>query len=392
LSKVRALDSQTLPLDDAFGRTLARDVRVTIDVPPFDNSAMDGYAVRAEDLRAGLLSFTVTEEVRAGTVPRTIVGLGQAVFIMTGAPMPEGADTVVRREDARREGDRVAFTAYAEKANVRYTGETTRAGDLALAQGALLGPAEIAVGASHGLAELEVSLAPRVAVISTGDELLAPGDPPLPGKIYACNAQSLTGLAAAYGARVRDFGTVRDRFDTVVEVFHAAMETSDVVVSSGGVSVGEWDHVRDVIDHLCPDGHRWQVSMRPGRPLVFGARNGTLVFGLPGNPVAVMVSFYQFVRPALLAMQGRCDIAAPEVDAELLEPVAKRPGSVHFLRARLTYRDGRFLAATTGPQGSAIISSMAAANALLCIGPEKTEYRAGETVRAQILDFKPLAL
>jgi molybdopterin molybdotransferase len=349
--------------------------------------------VRSADLgelpSGGEARFDVVEELPAGAVPARTVGPGQAAFIMTGAPVPTGADFVVPVEYSRREGGKVILAAYSGGANVRSAGEVSRRGEPVLSRGTGLGPAELALLTSVGLARVMVRRRPRVAVLSTGDELLGPGEAAEPGKIWACNAPALCSLVRAYGGSAVDLGIVPDNEKGIEAAFRRALDASDAVVSSGGVSVGRWDHVRGVIARLCPDARAWQVRMRPGRPQVFGTHDGVLIFGLPGNPVAVMVSFYQFVRAALLKMQGRSRPDIPEVTAVLDEPVKKKPGVLHFLRAVLSFRDGAFHARTTGAQGSGIVSSMATANALLCVGPERTRYDAGETLTAQILDFKP---
>ncbi len=387
LSRIKILPSVRERIGRAAGMTLASDVMADHDVPAFDNSAVDGYAVRERDLSGGRGEFRLIEKARAGTVPRKRLGPGEAALIMTGAPIPGGADFVVPVEFASRSRQRVRVKGYRGKPNVRSAGEVMKKGAISLAAGTRIGPAEAAVLASSGVSDVPVRRRPVVSVISTGDELLRPGSRPKPGFVWSCNSLSVKALAERYGCICKDAGIVRDRPGDVLRALGKALESSDAVISTGGVSEGEWDFVKSAIRNLCGISRTWRVRMQPGRPLSFGVSAGRPVFGLPGNPVAAMISFYQFARPALIAMQGGSGIRIPEVDAVLEEGVSRKRGVVHFLRAKLSYKRGVFRASLAGPQGSAIIGSMAAADALLVVGPDKTEYKAGEKARAQLLDW-----
>ncbi len=388
LGRTGLLESVRVGIGEADGMFIAADARAAADVPRFDNSAVDGYALNSADLKDGGAVLDVVEEVQAGRVPASPVGGGRSVLVMTGAPLPAGADCVVPVEDAARTGSKVSIEGYSGKPNLRKAGEIAAAGEMLAATGTRLGPADLALLASGGYAQVDVRRRPAVTVISTGDELEYPGVSLEPGRIWACNSYALAALAAAYGAAVRDAGILRDGPEGTQEALLRAIDSSDMVVTSGGVSAGQWDCVKDAVHSLCDEDWTWRINMHPGRPLAFGVRGGKLVFGLPGNPVAAMVSFCQFARAALLRMQGAADVSIPTLEAVLAEGVSVKAGTVHFLRARLEWADGVCLARPVGSQGSAIIRGMADADALLVAGPEKTRYEAGDRIRAQVLDFK----
>jgi molybdopterin molybdotransferase len=348
LAAVRPLGAEEIGLLDALGRTLADEVVAGEDVPPFANSAMDGFAVRGDDLRSGLREFVLVDEVPAGYVSQVRLAPGQAAKIMTGAPLPDGADTVVP----------VELTEAA--------GEDLRRGDAVFAAGQGLGPAEIGLLASLGHDRVRVARRPRVAILATGSELVPLGQPVGPGQIRNSNSYTANGQVLRAGGEPVLLGIARDDREETRRLVARALE-EDVAITSGGVSVGEFDFVKEVQDELGVERGFWGVRVKPGKPISFGVRDATLVFGVPGNPVAAMVCFELYVRPALLAMQGRSDVYRPAFTAVSEEPVAQAAGRVEARRCRLAVRGGAWTFSTTGPQGSGILRSMALADGLVFV-------------------------
>ncbi|TET38705.1 MAG: molybdopterin molybdotransferase MoeA [Planctomycetota bacterium] len=393
LDAVAPLDSEVVLASESAGRTLAEPVKSLIDIPPFDNSAMDGFAVRLKDLADAAadnpVRLKVVGEIPAGVVAGRPVTGGKTISIMTGAPIPSGADTVIPVEEVEREGDTITVSFLPERRHIRKAGEVAPLGAKVLEAGIRLGPAQMGMLATVGAAEVRVSRRPRVAIIATGDELAEPGEPLEPGKIYASNSAALVELVRCYGGVPIDLGVARDTEEEIEAKMRDGLARADVVITSGGVSVGEYDHVKKVMARLDASPRFWRVRMRPVQPLAFGFADGKPIFGLAGNPVAVMVSFFQFVRCSLLKMQHRLEILPPTVDAVLDEPIKTRKDFTSFIRVHLAYHGGAFHASKTGPQGSAIVGSMVAADALLVIGPEETDLPAGARVLAQLLDFTP---
>ena len=377
-----------LPLAAALGRVLAGDLRAEMDVPPTDNSAVDGYAVAAADIpAAGLRAFEVVAELAAGSVFAGALRSGQALRIMTGAPMPAGADTVYPQEVVERRGSAAIVGSIAPGANTRRRGEDVQAGAVVLAAGAVLRPQEIGVAASLGQAQLLVHRKPRVAILSTGDEVADPGSARKPGQIYDSNRFSLRGLVEGAGAVAVDDGIVPDHFDELHARLLRAAEHADVVLTSGGVSVGDYDLVKAVLQQA-GGIEFWQVAMQPGRPLAAGRIGQAHFFGLPGNPVASMLTFHLFVRPALWKLGGRREIFGQPFHATAIEPLGKKPGRREFKRGILTYAHDRWEVRTTGPQGSGILTSMTAANCFIVIEEERGDVAAGEPVLVE--PFQPL--
>ncbi|MCL5291958.1 MAG: molybdopterin molybdotransferase MoeA [Actinobacteria bacterium] len=388
LSEITPLPPEEVPILDALGRTLAEEVRSDVDIPPFDNSAMDGYAVRAADVEIATAEapvvLEVLEDVAAGYVATNRVGEGQAIRIMTGAPLPEGADGIVMVEFTERTGSGVnIFKGVRKGESVRYAGEDVREGEVVLAQGKLLKPGDIGMLASTGRAAVRVFRQPRVAILSTGDELVDVGEPLAPGKIRNSNAYSLAAQALEVSAIPVILGIARDRRDDLVEKLEKGLE-ADILITSGGVSVGDYDLVKQV---LAEQGEMllWKVAMKPGKPLAFGIVKGKPLFGLPGYPTSSMISFDQFVRPAILKMGGRKDLLRPEIEAILDERITKKQGRRYFLRGILERRDGELHAKLAGSQKSGALKSMTLADALLVIGEEVTLVEPGERVTAQLL-------
>lgn len=387
LARMRPLPSRVVPLLDALGRTLAQDVVADRDVPPFRNSAMDGYAVRGADVTNTPARLRVVGSVAAGRVPDRHVGPGEAMRIMTGAPMPEGADTVVRVEDTDDRSDVVTIRVPTPTGlSVRQAGEDLKKGATILTTGTVLRPAEIGVLASMGIAKPRVVSRPRVAVLSTGDEVVDVTDELAPGKIRDANRYSLAAAIFAAGCGPWMRAIVPDTPDALRAALRDAMD-ADAVVTSGGVSVGDHDWVKPVVGELGTIDV-WSIDIRPGRPLAFGELRGdgrtVPIFGLPGNPVSALLTFELFVRPALLTMSGRTKVHRPRARARLLDPLDKPPHLRFFARAIHDEQAGTVR--TTGPQGSGILRSMSLANCLIDIpaGPKRVE--AGETVDVILTD------
>ena len=381
LSGVPALPAVSVPLLDALGLVLAEDVSADRDVPPFRNSAMDGYAVRADDVARAPAQLRVVGEVAAGGFPDRAIARGEAMRIMTGAPMPDGADTVVRVEDTDNRSDVVTITAATPKGlSVRHAGEDLRKGETILTSGTVVRAAEIGLLASVGKAMVRVFKRARVAVLSTGDEIVDVDAPIARGQIRDANRYSLASAIRAAGAEPWVRGIVRDTPDALRAALREAM-SADVIVTSGGVSVGDHDHLKPVLSELGSIDF-WAIAIRPGRPLAFGElRDGERhvpIFGLPGNTVSSLLTFELFVRPALLRMQGRRNVTRPRARARLLEPVDKIK-SLRFF-ARGIYDADAGTVTTTGPQGSGILRSMSLANCLIDLAEGRDRYEAGETV------------
>jgi molybdopterin molybdotransferase len=393
LDAARLLPPETVSAPDAQGRVLAEPVVSHRTLPPADCSAMDGYALRAEDLaaarRAAPVRLRVVREVAAGGSPAgPALVAGEAARIFTGAPLPAGADTVVRQEDVTREGALVLVPRPAPRGeNVREAGEDVRAGDRVLEAGAVLGPAALGVLASVGRTVVAVHRRPRVAILSGGDELVEPDGDPGGGRIVSSNSWTLAALCREVGAEPTYLGIARDTPEALEALLRAGLG-ADVVVSSAGVSVGDRDYVRPVLEKLGCTLEFWGVEMKPGYPLVFGrfGESGPLVFGLPGNPVSAMVTFEQFVRPALRKMLGSRAWFRPTVDAVLEHELVKAPGRVHFVRVFLERGADGLRARSTGNQSSGVLRSMTLARGLLVFPAEAERLRAGDAVRVQVLD------
>ena len=390
LNRIQILGFEKVDIITSLGRIIGEDIFVPRDIPPLDNSAMDGYAVRATDIkgasRKNPISLKVIEELPAGALPQMSVTKGEAVRIMTGAPIPKGADTVVMVEDTEKVGEGVrVFQGIPPGENIRRAGEDVKKNDRVISKGAVIRAAEVGMLASVGRAFVSVHQRPVVAILCTGDELVDVDEGIADHKIVSSNSYTLSAQVMECGALPLQLGIAKDDPTEIKEKLREGLR-ADVILSSAGVSVGDYDLVKDILREIGFEMDFWGVAIRPGQPLAFGTTHGKPTFGLPGNPVSSMVSFEQFVRPSLLKMMGHKNIFRPSVEAVLKEGISKKPGRRHFMRAKLSLEEGRYVVTTTGPQGSGILNSMVEANSLVIVPEEVTEIKAGEKVRVQILD------
>ncbi|HZT42829.1 MAG TPA: gephyrin-like molybdotransferase Glp [Chthonomonadaceae bacterium] len=394
LGRVKRLPVARVALLDSLGRVLAEDVAADIAVPPFDNSAVDGYAVRAADITGARpespVRLRTLPEVPAGALATKPVLPGTAARIMTGAPVPPGADAIVMVEDTRSAGESIEILQAAQPGqHVRYAGEDVTPGSVVLRAGTLIHAAEIAMLATMGRATVPTFRPARVAVLSTGDEVvdIEEGVAPPPGKIRNSNGYALAALVREAGAEVRTRLHISDDLDATEAALRQCVEAgADAIVSAGGVSVGDRDFIKPALERL-GRLELWRVAMKPGKPLAFGSIGEILFFGLPGNPVSALVTFELFVRPALGKMAGRQeeDLKRPVVQAVVTEPVAHVPGRREFVRAVTTAEGGRFLTRPTGAQVSGILHSMLGANSLLVIPEDSSGLTPGQTAAVLLL-------
>jgi molybdopterin molybdotransferase len=378
---------QSVKVREALGRVLAQEIVPTINVPSHDNTAMDGYALRFSDLTASETRLEELGTALAGRPFKGKVGSRQCVRVMTGAVMPDGTDTVVIQEIVEVDGKSVVIPA-GQKAgqNVRYAGEDLKIGVPVLKPGAWLRPAELGLIASLGIAEVKVRRKLRVAFFSTGDELASIGSTLKEGEVYDSNRYTLHGMLARLGVEIDDLGVVRDDPKELKNAFEKAAGKADVVITTGGVSVGEADFVKQLMAQL-GEVLFWKIAMRPGRPMAFGRIGNAFLFGLPGNPVAVMVTFYQFVRDALLHLSGRSDdFAVPLLKVTAADKIRKVAGRTEYQRGVVFQEKGEWKVRITGQQGSGVLRSMAEANCFIVLEHERGAVAAGEQVSVQIFE------
>jgi molybdopterin molybdotransferase len=376
-------DSENVDVRAALGRVLAEAIVPQIDVPAHDNSAMDGYAVRFSDIDKPLREIGTA---LAGKPFNGKLGAGECVRIMTGAVMPQGADTVVIQEVVKKDGERVTIPPGQKKAqNVRYAGEDLKIGTPVLKSGKLLRPADIGLIASLGIGQVNVRRRVRVAFFATGDELASIGAPLKEGEIYDSNRYTLHGMLARLGVEIIDMGVVRDDPASLEKAFRQAAQNADVVITTGGVSVGEADFVKQLMSKL-GEVLFWKIAMRPGRPMAFGKIGDAFLFGLPGNPVAVMVTFYEFVRDALIHVSGRNDEPLPMLKAVAAENLRKVPGRTEYQRGVVFKEQDQWKVRTTGQQGSGVLRSMSEANCFIVLEHERAAVKAGEQVQVQLFE------
>ncbi len=390
LAAAAPLGCEKVGLLDALGRVLGEDIVAPRDNPPWDNSAMDGFAVRWEDIRkehevTRPAELTIVEDVAAGQMATKAVGPGEAIRIMTGAPLPGGADTVVRVEftEPSASGVRI-FQPEPHGANIRPKGEDVKEGECIIPRGTILRPAELGMLAILAKSFVLVQQRPRVAILSTGDELADLDEKFDEKKIVNSNSYGMAAAVQEAGGIPLLLGIARDTPESLKEKIAQGLGC-DILVLSGGVSMGDYDFTKVVFAELGADMHFWKLAIRPGQPLAFGHIQGTLAFGLPGNPVSSMITFEQLVRLAIMKMGGHRQWARPVVQAEFQERFSKRPDRRHFLRGILEYHNGTLTVRTTGPQGSGILTSMVKANGLIDIPEEVETVHPGDTVHVQVL-------
>lgn len=379
-------ERETVSLHGSLGRINAQPIRAPLDVPPHDNSAMDGYALRGADLpAAGQCELGVIGSAMAGAPFEGVVKPGECVRIMTGGLIPAGCDTVVMQEDVIREGERAVIgPGHKRGEHVRHAGEDIARHDIVIPAGKRLGPADLGVLASLGFVQCEVLHRPRVAFFSTGDELRPVGEPLSSGCHYDSNRYTLYGLLNQLGVSAIDLGIVPDQRDALRETLLRAAAQADVIITSGGVSVGEADFVRESLGAV-GEIHFWRVGMKPGRPFAFGRIDQAWFFGLPGNPVSTMVGFLQFAQPALRRLMGEQRTQGYRLEVPCASALKKSPGRMEFQRGILeTDAEGRSVVRSTGAQGSAILSSMSKANCFIVLPAECGDLPAGSLVEVQV--------
>ncbi|HQR50272.1 MAG TPA: molybdopterin molybdotransferase MoeA [Methylophilaceae bacterium] len=380
---------ECLPLRSALGRVLAEDILSPCNVPNHNNSAMDGYALNADDLAAtGATTLRIAGTAFAGESFAGKMGKGECVRIMTGAVMPEGCDSVVIQEHVQTEGDRISFGEGVKRGqNLRYAGEDLKLGQTVFSAGHLVRPADLGLIASLGIGEVRVYRKLRVAFFSTGDELASIGQPLQEGQVYDSNRYTLYGMLARLGVEIIDMGVVRDDPGLLEQALLDASAAADVILTSGGVSVGEADFMKQLLNDLGQVVF-WKIAMKPGRPLAYGKIANAHYFGLPGNPVSVMVTFYQFVRDALLVLMGQPNPAPiPLLNATCTEALKKAPGRTEFQRGSLFLdADNSWKVRPIGNQGSGVLRSMSEANCFIVLADDCGNVAAGATVQAQLLE------
>ena len=390
LDAATVLGLEKISILDALGRVLSEDIVAERDNPPWDNSAMDGFAVRWEDIKQEHaiqkpVTLSVIEDVPAGVMPSKTVGLGQAIRIMTGAPIPQGADTVLKVEDTEHTSDSVrVFKAEPKGANIRPQGEDVKKGDRIIAKGTRIRPGEVGMLAILAKSFVCVYQRPRVAILSTGDELADLDERFSEEKIINSNSYGMAAAVQEAGGIPLLLGIARDTPMALKEKIAQGLN-ADMLVLSGGVSMGDYDFTKAVFRELGAEMNFWKLAIRPGQPLAFGKIQGKLAFGLPGNPVSSMVTFEQLVRPALLKMSGCRSYGRPMIQAIFQERFSKRGDRRHFLRGILTRQEGVFKVRTTGDQGSGILTSMVKANCLIDVPVEVEQLNPGDEVVVQLL-------
>jgi len=391
LDSITPLGPEMISTFDAYNRVLFRDIIADIMIPPVDDSAMDGYAVIADDTIGASknipVRLRVTGEVQAGaSAAGKQVIKGTAIRIMTGAPVPQGADSVIRVEDTEEEAGYVKiFCETVKYKNYRQAGENIKKGDKVLSRGCRLTSANLGFLASLNRIEVEVYKQPTVSIISTGDELADIGEEMQTGQIRNVNAHTLYAELKRYSALPEYSGIARDTFEETRDKFLKALK-SDVVISTGGVSMGKYDFVKEIFSSLDIEIKFERVNVKPGGPCIFGEKDNKLVFGLPGNPVSTLTSFIQFVRPALLRLMGADKLHKPMINAFLEEEIQKKNGKVNLLRGYFTIKDNEIYVSTTGSQKTSVLGSMSGANCLIIVPEDITEVKSGEKVLIQLID------
>ncbi|MFC1623981.1 gephyrin-like molybdotransferase Glp [Candidatus Omnitrophota bacterium] len=391
VSGINILPSEEVSLTDSLDRVLREDIYADCDVPLLDNSAMDGYALKSSDTRGASKTkprtLEVIHDLKAGYVAKEVLKDNQAIRIMTGAPIPDGADSVIIVEETEKEGkDRARiFKEVKLRENIRERGEDIKKGEKVIKKNTLLNSAHIGLLASLGKTKIRVTKKPKVAILATGDEVIDVGEKLEPGKLRSSNTYTLYSQVLKCGGIPKNLGIAKDNPEELENRLKQGLDC-DLIVTSGGVSVGDYDLVKPILAKIGTDMKFWKVAMRPGKPLVFGRLGDRFIFGLPGNPVSSMISFEVFVRPTILKLSGQELDKRCEVDAILEEDVKKKKDLRYFLRAETRWEDGTYHTRTTGPQGSGILKSMALANSLIVLPEEKDYVKKGSKVKVRFLD------
>ena len=385
LDSVVPLGVEKVEILSTVGRVLAEDVIAPWDMPLWDNTAMDGYAVHAADCPAGA-TLKIVGFLPAGAHMNSELERGTAVKIMTGAPIPPGADAVVPYEETEEQDDQVVIkSAVKQRDHIRFTGEDVKSGETVLPQGTLLRPSEISMLASFGKLSVPVHRRVRVAILSTGDELLEPGEVLKPGKIVNSNTLALAAAVLQAGGIPVMLGIARDNRESLRKKLVEGLQ-ADVLITSAGVSAGDCDYVRDVLSELMVVQAFWKVDIKPGRPTAFGLRDGKPVFSLPGNPVSSLLTFEEFVRPALLKMMGHSRLLRPMVKATLREEIRKKPGRVNFIRVSVEQVNGEFFVQSAGKQDTGFLKTLLLADGIAVIPADQENLKAGDQVDVHLLD------
>lgn len=390
LESVVKKDSEVVDITSSLNRILACDLYSDIDLPTFNNSAMDGYAVISSELKGASfdqpISLEVIGEIPAGYTYSGILMNGKAIKIMTGAPIPQGANAVVPIEYTKAEGALIkVFRGVKDKENIRYKGEDLARGKLVLKKGKKLSPADIGMLAAQNLRTISVSKLPSVSILATGDEVVDVGEELSPGKIRDINSYTLYANVIKYGGIPISLGIAKDNKDAIIRSIENGLN-SDILVISGGVSVGDYDFVKEVLIEKGVSVKFWKVAIKPGKPILFGVKGNTLVFGLPGNPISTLVTFREFVLPAMCKMQGRVDNPVREQYAVLERDIAITPGRRHYIMGNICYRDGSYFTKPVGIQSSGALNSMLQSNCLIVVPEDTPQVKSGEQVLVQLLD------
>jgi molybdopterin molybdotransferase len=386
LQHIVSLPAEPVPLLESLGRVLEEDFAASWDMPPCSNSAMDGYAIRSSDCKVGE-PLPIIDYIPAGGYSRKPLEPGTAIKIMTGAPVPEGCDAIVPLEEAREsEGGVFVEQHVTVHQHVRMAGEDIRRGELVLPKGTLIQPKDISVLASLGKEKVPVFCKPRVAIVATGDELLELGEIPSDGRIINSNSYFLAAAIKALGATPVMLGIARDNLESHRQLLNEGLN-ADILITSAGVSVGDRDLVRDVLGELGVEQIFWRVDVKPGKALTFGMKDTTPVFALPGNPVSAMLTFEEFVAPALLKMMGHRNVIRPLFTAELQHEMRKAPGRTHLARVHVEYVDGRYLARSAGKQETGLLKTLLNANAIALLPSERTTFAAGDPIQVHLMNI-----